>query len=185
MYLESADYPVFGVPNATSQQVQAASEIIDAFVQWPVGMLNDGTNMVKTGAQIVELRAVPFSGLFVPGYRPIVSVTQIRTKDRGFPISWKILDTTQWALDANRIWISDISPGDAEITYLAGWLYTALPSSIKQACANIITTMANVPELNGNIQTVKAGDTQVTRFKDTVLDADTKAMLSPYRRDFA
>lgn len=70
---------------------------------------------------------------------------------------------------------------EVKIQYVAGWTYAGLPYEIKQACANIINAQANFPELNGNIQTLKTGAAQITRFKDTVLDSDTKTMLNPYR----
>lgn len=70
---------------------------------------------------------------------------------------------------------------EVKIHYVAGWTYASLPYEIKQACANIISAQANFPELNGNIQSIKTGAGAVTRFKDTVLDSDTKAMLQPYK----
>lgn len=70
---------------------------------------------------------------------------------------------------------------EVKIQYVAGWSYAGLPPEIKQSCANIINAQANFPELNGNIQTLKTGAAQITRFKDTVLDADTKTMLDQYR----
>jgi len=70
---------------------------------------------------------------------------------------------------------------EIKVRYVAGFTYAALPSGVKQACANIINTQVLFPELNGNIQTLKTGAGQITRFKDTVLDADTRAMLDPYK----
>ncbi|MHB0992690.1 MAG: hypothetical protein ACYC0M_15635 [Burkholderiales bacterium] len=70
---------------------------------------------------------------------------------------------------------------EVKINYIAGWSYAGLPYEIKQACANIIMAQTNFPEMNGNIQTLKSGDTTITRFKDTVLDADTKRMIDPFK----
>ncbi len=70
---------------------------------------------------------------------------------------------------------------EIKVRYVAGYTYANLPSGVKQACANIINTLSNFPQLNGNIQSLKTGAASVSRFKDTVLDTDTRAMLDPFK----
>jgi hypothetical protein len=64
---------------------------------------------------------------------------------------------------------------------VAGYPAAGLPSQIKQAVASLITVQGNFPELSGNIKKVSAGKSTVERFADSVLDADTKALLEPFR----
>lgn len=69
---------------------------------------------------------------------------------------------------------------EVRMSYLAGYTYDNLPSIIKQATANIVNSQVTSP-LNGNLKLIKAGDTQMERFLDTVLDTDTRLMLNAYR----
>jgi hypothetical protein len=63
--------------------------------------------------------------------------------------------------------------------YLSG--FSDAPTIVKSACAAIIHGANSNPDLSGNIKSLKAGDTQITRFRDTVLDADTKKKLDQYK----
>lgn len=186
LYLQGADLTTFGVPGASGPQIQQASLLIDAYVARPEGLTYTGQVMDNTGAPIVETKRSPKR----PGYaimlsRPnVAQVLSVQQSWLGVP-NWQALTDFSF-LDGEGLWVSGAHLGaQLQITYLAGWLYANLPARIKQACANIIGTISAYPDLSGNIQSLKAGDTAITRFKDTVLDADTKRMLSPYCRVMA
>ncbi len=69
---------------------------------------------------------------------------------------------------------------EVRVSYIAGFPTTGVPDAIKLATANIIDAQAKTP-LNGNIKLMKAGDTQMERFIDSVLDSSVRQMLSTYR----
>lgn len=104
----------------------------------------------------------------------------------GGPPQWAAFDVDACDIDAltGAVWVVPgffiVNYTDVKINYVAGYLANQLPPAIKQACANIISAAMTSP-LNGNLQQMKAGDTTLTRFADSVLDADTKQMLNPYR----
>ena len=64
--------------------------------------------------------------------------------------------------------------------YVAGFSVAGLPAEVKQACANIIASIQTVPQPS-NIKKLRAGDTEYNRFADSVIDGDTRLMLSPSR----
>jgi hypothetical protein len=66
------------------------------------------------------------------------------------------------------------------LAFVAGWTYASLPPEIKQATANIINN-TGAQQIPGNIKSIKAGDTQITKFASSVIDDDTKAMINRYR----
>lgn len=186
LYLQGASDPAnFGVPNATTAQIQQASLLIDAYTARPEGLTYTGQVMDNTGGPIVETLRTPKR----PGYAVALSrqnVAQVLGVQQSWPgvPNWQAL--TQFSyVEGEGLWVQGLNLGtQLQVTYLAGWPYANLPARIKQACANIVGTISAYPDLSGNIQSVKAGDSAVTRFKDTVLDADTKRMLSPYCRAF-
>lgn len=69
---------------------------------------------------------------------------------------------------------------EVSIRYVAGFTYANLPSEIKLACARIVTSITQDPGI-GNFKSVAAGDTKLERFAASHIDADTKAMLQPWR----
>ncbi len=69
---------------------------------------------------------------------------------------------------------------EVRVRYLAGWSSAGLPQDVKQACANLVRTLID-QGLSANVESYSAGDTRIKLFSDTLLDADTKAMLDPYR----
>lgn len=68
---------------------------------------------------------------------------------------------------------------ETEIHYVSGFTYTNLPSAIKLACANIITSISNAP-VSGSFKSISAGGTSMTRFDSSQIDSDTKGLLMPY-----
>ncbi len=190
-YLQSTDLAAFDVPNATAGQIQQASLLIDAFLQRPEGLIYtvDGSGnplaMENTGAPILQsFRTSPrgrnLIALNRPNAQAVLSV-QYAQNGYGLPV-WRPVAGFQFQPGAGLYVPLDLSGYQVQVEFIAGWLYAALPFAIKQACANIITAGSGVFQgINGNVQSVKAGDAQVTRFKDTVLDADTRALLQPYQ----
>lgn len=112
----------------------------------------------------------------------LAAVTQF-----GGPPTWEKFDVTHAGLDMStgQVWVPAgvllAYYTNVRIQYIAGWTYVTLPSPIKQACANIINSMINFPEITGNIKLGKAGDGTVQRFTDSVLDSDTKRLLEPFK----
>lgn len=66
------------------------------------------------------------------------------------------------------------------LAFVTGFPFSALPIEIKQATANLILNN-QAQAIPGNIKSVKAGDTQMTKFAASIIDDDTKAMLNRYR----
>lgn len=109
----------------------------------------------------------------------------------GGPPVWETFDVSHTDVDSTTgsLWIpSGIMLAyytDVDVTYVAGYPQAALPAEIKQACANIVAAIMNAP-MNGSVQTLRAGDTQVTRFESSYIDKNTAELLAPYRvRAFA
>lgn len=74
---------------------------------------------------------------------------------------------------------------EVNIRYVSGFTYSTLPSEIKFACSRIVASLAQEVGI-ANFKTVAAGDTKTERFAASHIDADTKAMLQPWRaRAFA
>lgn len=104
----------------------------------------------------------------------------------GGPPMWENIDIshTDFNPETGQVWLPAgimlAYYSEVRISYLSGFLYSTLPDIIKIATANIIRSQLDSP-LSGNLKLIKAGDTQMERFLDTVLDKDTRLMLVPYR----
>lgn len=95
-------------------------------------------------------------------------------------------------LDAGEVWVPAGMMlayfSEVRMWYCAGWPgsadqneRTTVPYPVKRAVASLLSAAAAFPEMSGNIKSLKAGDTAVTRFRDSVLDADTKRTLQAYK----
>lgn len=104
----------------------------------------------------------------------------------GGPPIWEQINVTITDINpqTGQIWIPAgimlAYYSEVRVDYVCGYQYADLPDIIKLATANIINAQAATP-LNGNLKLIKAGDTTMERFLDTVLDADTRLMLAGYR----
>jgi hypothetical protein len=111
------------------------------------------------------------------------------TKFGGPPI-WEIFNQTLVGVDptTGQLWapagILLAYYTEIRFSYIAGYTYSSLPSNIKQACANIISSITSIAPISGTIQTFRAGDTAITRFGATNIDNDTKMLLQPYMARF-
>lgn len=307
VYLQPADYATYGAPNATAAQVVSASALIDAYIQWPMGMLcvNDGNGLpgymasmtpditlastasfgpgngvqvpvtgplsqltigdcvvldrahsnlcetvqvtgingqvatlggmsanqptgvsfthasgctMETGLVIAEQRYVPRGRSEVMiSYAPVARViggtgryAYGRRGDIGYsnmddfnllsavtqfggPPLWELWPANAPAgvdRQTGKIWVPAgvmlAYYSEVNIRYVAGFTYAQLPGAVKQACANIAVMLGLYPEMVGNMKSYRAGDTQIERFVASNIDADVKALLSPFRaRGFA
>lgn len=188
-YLQHADYALFGLDTETTtiESVIRASGLIDGYLQRPEGLIHDPVEnvMLASGTSIKETMRVPFSGNVVFSRTPVVLVTRIATWD-GYRWS-EIVSRSGEALDPESgLYTTPFNVFrcvNAQFEFIAGWpSYALLPYPIKQACANVIKSFEDNCDMSGNIKYQKAGDAEIERFKDTILDADTKAILGPYRR---
>lgn len=110
----------------------------------------------------------------------------------GGPPLWEVWPANNSAgidADTGQLWVpSGLMMAyytEVKVRYVAGFQYQNLPAEIKLACAELITAIANNPQL-GNFKTYKAGDTTITQFAATMLSSDVKSMLQQYRaRGFA
>jgi hypothetical protein len=292
-YLQPADYPGYGVPNATAPQVQQASALIDSFLNrqegliWvpdgagnpcymeslspsitltapsailpgllvevpvtgPIQGVVPGTVLILDAANAALTEAVTVNSItgnalllsqvqfshaagallgsdqtiveqrYMPQQRPITAVAKTpvvrvvagegrygygRRGDGpgiemqaynllavmsafGGPPPWEQVTAASIGVDprTGQLWfpagIMLAYYSEVRVHYIAGWQYANLPGPIKQACANIIQGQGNGAQFAGNIQALKAGDAAMTRFGPSVIDADTKALLNPYR----
>lgn len=104
----------------------------------------------------------------------------------GGPPIWENIDLshTDFNQETGQVWLPAgimlAYYSEARMCYLAGFTASSIPDIIKLAAANIINSQLASP-LNGNLKLIKAGDTQMERFLDTVLDSDTRLMLKSYR----
>lgn len=69
---------------------------------------------------------------------------------------------------------------DVRIRYVAGFSAAGLPGRVKQACANVVSQLIEFPEISGNFKKIQAGGTVIERWRDTVLDSDSRALLSAF-----
>ena len=102
------------------------------------------------------------------------------------PPAWTRLDTTQWDINYNTgailVLPYFLQTGllEVRLRYVAGWSLANLPADIKQAVTNIVRSAIDMP-FSSNMKLLKAGDATMERFSPSTLDADTKALLQPYK----
>ncbi len=104
----------------------------------------------------------------------------------GGPPVWELFQNTYpsaWDPWTGQVWIPAgimlAYYSEVKLRYVAGFPASNIPPSVKVACATIINALIANPRM-GDVKSLKAGDTQMTMFASSVLDADTKAMLEPY-----
>lgn len=148
--------------------------------RWPVLSLLSGRGRYGYGRR-------SSSGNFaVNEYNLLAAITSF-----GGPPIWEIFDASLAGIDTNtgNLWVPAgvllAYYTDINIWYVAGWTYANLPYEIKQACANVVNNFTNQP-IYGDIKSLKAGDTGITFNSSSYIDANTRAMLTPYMtRTFA
>lgn len=104
----------------------------------------------------------------------------------GGPPVWEFFPMINTGIDSETgmIWVPAgvmlAYYSEVNIWYVAGFPASGLPAAIKAACANVIQAQSALPQM-GAMKQYKAGDTALERFAATVIDADTKALLEPFR----
>ncbi|GGH14804.1 hypothetical protein GCM10007036_14360 [Alsobacter metallidurans] len=105
----------------------------------------------------------------------------------GGPPPWTLMDCSQISASptTGELWLPQgiygVSWSEFKANFVCGYNQTTLPSQLRTACAKIVAQLQTFPEISGNVRLYKAGDTEVQRFTDSVLDAETKAYLDPFR----
>ena len=160
---------------------------------------------VEFGLTVDEESAVTYGALIQVAARPVVRILGItgsyRSDGRGYiSIADNLMnigrDGDLWnSFPLDQCDIDDIQgtcwmlPGEVRggfsrvrVSYIAGWSYDSLPFAIQQATANIVRNAIDTQvEMPGNITMAKAGNAAFERKTATHLDADTIALLAPYR----
>lgn len=102
----------------------------------------------------------------------------------GAPL-WQFMDVKQSDIDinTNQIWcpvgILMIPYSEVKFSYIAGFQASALPYQVKQATANVVGAIVEAPA-SANVKSFKAGETQMLRFIDSIIDGDTRSLLAAY-----
>jgi hypothetical protein len=107
----------------------------------------------------------------------------------GGPPQWIPFDVRQAAVSVatGEIWVPAglllAYYSEVRLRYVAGYSATAIPPAIKRATANIVTTLMNFSYADANpaFKIVQAGGTKLERWSDSMMDADTKSLLEPFR----
>jgi len=119
-----------------------------------------------------------------PGLMQEYAMLQATTAFGGAP-SWQdiVVQPSDIEKNTNQIWcpigILMVPYSEVKVAYIGGYIAAALPFQVKQACANVIIAIGESPA-SPNMKSFKAGDTQMTRFLDSVIDNDTRTLLAPY-----
>jgi hypothetical protein len=139
------------------------------------------------GLAITEERAFPVErSTVMVSRKPVARLLSGTIRIVGAPPLWTLFDPTQAGFSdaTGEVWppVGAVPNCRSKIRlrYVAGFAAAAIPAPVKQAAANIITAIANFPELAGNMQHVSAGTSQIGRFGASILDEDTKALLDPF-----
>lgn len=207
------DIPTPGITEALVVQAVTGQQVTFAQVQFAhssaaplqLGLVITEQRTMPQGRPITQVSRVPI----VAGLAGVGRYGYQRRGDDGFgnmdtynllavmskfggPPAWEAFTLQANSIDplTGQVWVPAgvllAYYTEVKISYVAGWTYATLPYEIKQACANILTAQLAIGGMGG-IQTMKAGDTQITRFAGakggpgpTVIDGDTAALLAPY-----
>ena len=105
----------------------------------------------------------------------------------GGPPMWETFQVASLNVDysSGRLWVPAgillAYYSEIAIYYIAGFPEEAIPTQVKQACANLINAAMASEGTPPNVETIKAGTYSTTMFNSSLMDDDTKAMLNPYR----
>jgi hypothetical protein len=199
-YLEPSDYELYGLEPATPQAlVAAASTLMDAHCRRPTLGVASYTERLRLspGRNTVRLSFLPLAPV-APAPTPIVSArARYGVPRRGegagefaadvaqtfnLPGAWTALDpalidcnaeTGELTLPNNAL---GLAFNEVELTYNAG--LSAIPDSVKFACAQIVRNAQATPALN-----VRSGTLDRMRleyFADSLVDSNVRALLAPY-----
>ena len=96
---------------------------------------------------------------------------------------WNPLDISTWDLNSSTgvIRTREFGSVDVRLNYIAGWQYATLPEAIKRATGLLARNAIDSADLPGNVRMVKSGDGAMEKFRDSVLDSDTRSLLQPFK----
>ena len=154
----------------------AANRAIGRIGQWPVVNLISGYGRYGYGRRLQQTQGV------YADVNLLATVTAF-----GGPPPWMFIDTTGCGVSVNsgEIWIPAgimlAYYSEVRFRYVAGWSAANLPYDIKQATANIVMAIQDLP-VSAAVKGLRssAGGISVDRFGATLLSEDTKALLTPY-----
>lgn len=186
VYLHNAEYGVYGISDATAEDVIQASQLVDAYLNRPEGLIYKASTMkmVKTDQVISEELPVPIGRVVMLSRFPVISVVSV-TYYNGYELI--TVPLTNGHLQDQRYYVPTLLPTKCRATfnYIAGYPdQLALPFQIRSSCAAIVKSIKANCDMSGNIKFQKAGDAELERFRDTLFDADIRHSLSPWVRMF-
>ena len=143
---------------------------------WPLARIHSGLGSFRYGRRDDQMAGM---------WQDATFLAMIQTF--GGPPLW-----IQWAIPSadfngmtGEVWIPaglyQANYSDVRVHYVSGFLKANIPPIIKQCTASIITAGINTANMVGGVKIAKAGDTALTRFANTILDADTRAQLNAYQ----
>ena len=143
---------------------------------WPMVRLHSGLGSYRYGR-----RSEQQAGLYAD--QSIMSLMQTF----GGPPQWIPWNVTaaDYSINNNELWVPSgiflAYYSDIRVFYVAGYSQANIPPVIKQVMANIITAGLATFDLQGGVKSSKAGDSQLQRFRASLIDEDTYRQLAPYR----
>ena len=160
----------------SEQRPLPSKRAITRLADWPIRRIHAGVGAYRYGRRNDQQ-----AGLYDD--RNLLSIMQTF----GGPPAWQLFSTIACDFSdvSNEVWIpSGIQMAyysDVRLWYVAGFPQSAIPEIIKQATAGIILANINTQGLQGGVKEARAGDTALSRFTNSVLDADMKAEINKYR----
>jgi hypothetical protein len=199
-YLLPTEYVQYGLsPETADDWVTMASALIDSFCRRTSLLVTQYTERLRLTAdsQSVRLSYRPLAA--APGATsPLVLVRARYGRSRrgeladpfrhqiasafSLPGSWSTLDPAGVDLNMSNGELTfpenvlGLNYNEVEITYTAG--FTAIPTGIKVACAQIVKNAQATPALN--VKTSRVDTLQTEYFSASLLDSQVQSLLSPY-----
>jgi hypothetical protein len=103
----------------------------------------------------------------------------------GGPPVWELFQPLaySWDMNTGQLWapagVMLAYYSEIKVRYVSGFAQASIPPTIKMAVASVIKAMQSMPAA-GDIKSIKAGDTSITKFASSLLDDDTKRALMPF-----
>jgi hypothetical protein len=199
-YLQPAEYPNYGLPDATSADwITAASALINSFCRRPdlnVVQYTERLRLTK-GSQCVRLSYLPLAAAGVAA-SPILSVEARYGRPRrgetedsplaemarvfSLPGQWAVIDSASVDFDSNTGELTlppnvlGLPYNEVMVSYTAG--LATIGDDIKAACAQIVRNAQSTPALNAS--RTRIDTMQIQYFSSSLLDDTVKAWLRPY-----
>ena len=197
-YLDTSEYESYGLEATTlTSWIAAASALMDAHCRRTTLGVTQYTERIRmSGRHRLRLSYLPLATV-APASTPVITARGrygAPRKGEGIDLLSELAQvfalTGTWsALDVNAI-DYDAQTGEltlpllplalpydeVEITYNAG--FTAIPESLKQACAQIVKNAQATPALN--VKRQKMSQAQLEYFAPSLIDDSVRQWLSPY-----